>query len=113
MFEQPLARIEYTKAELRALVTRPLRTILTGVVSAALGLVAYSWWLDGERFVGTLTATGSLTPTEVLGLVPTTPLTPVVIALAVVCGLVVLVLLGIDQRMTDRFGPNYRDGDRY
>lgn len=108
LFRQPLAMLAFTKQEFLRLVTSPLRTVLTAVVSALVGLAAYSWWLDGARFTETLAATDSLTATAVLGLVPTTPLTPVVVVLAVVFGLVVLVSTRVSHRMESRFGPRQR-----
>jgi hypothetical protein len=108
MFIQPLTQLEFTKQELLRLITSPIRTVLTAIVSAAVGLAAYSWWLDEARFTETLLATDSLTATAVLGLIPMTPLTPAVIVLAVVLGLVVLVSLRVGDRMESRFGPRHR-----
>lgn len=108
LFRQPLAQLAFTKRELWRLVTRPIRTALTAVVSAVVGLAAYSWWLDETRFIETLAATDSLTATALLGLIPTTALTPVVIAVSVVFGLLVLVSMGVSERMESRFGPRHR-----
>ena len=108
LFRQPLTQLAFTKQELWRLVTRPVRTVLTAVVSALVGLAAYSWWLDGARFTETLAATDSLTATAVLGLIPTTPLTPAVVVLSVVFGLLVLVSSRVSQRMESRFGPRHQ-----
>jgi hypothetical protein len=108
LFVQPLTQLAFTKQELWRLVTRPIKTVLTAVVSAVVGLAAYSWWLDGARFTETLVATDSLTATAVFGLVPTTALTPVVVTLAVVFGLLVLVSMRGSQRMESQFGPRHR-----
>lgn len=108
LFVQPLTQLAFTKQELWRLFTRPIKTMLTAVVSALVGLAVYSWWLDGARFTETLVATDSLTATAALGLVPTTAFTPVVIALSVVFGLFVLVSMRVRQRMESRFGPRHR-----
>jgi hypothetical protein len=108
LFRQPLTQLAFTKQELWRLVTSPIKTALTAVVSALVGLAAYSWWLDGARFTETLAATDSLTAAAVLGLIPTTPLTPVVVGLAVAFGLVVLVSVRVSDRMEARFGPRHR-----
>jgi hypothetical protein len=108
LFRQPLAQLAFTKQELWGLVTRPLRTVLTAVVSAAVGLAAYAWWLDEARVLATLTATEGPTAAAVLRLIPTTPFTPVVVGLAVALGLVVLVSVRVGDRMEARFGPRHR-----
>jgi hypothetical protein len=113
VFERPAARLEFTKIELRRLVTAPLWTVVTVMVSAVLGLALYSRWLNGPRFTETLLASGSLTATDVLGLVPVAPLTPVVVVLAVVIGLAALVSVRVGSRMEDRFGPDINRGIDY
>jgi hypothetical protein len=103
-----LTQLSFTKQELWRLITRPIRTVLTAIVSALVGLAAYSWWLDEARFMETLATTDSLTATAVFELIPMTPLTPVVAVLAVVFGLAVLVSLRVGERMESRFGPRHR-----
>lgn len=107
LFERPRARLTFTKAELRRLITDPVWTVVTAVVSGILGLALYAVYLNEQQVVNTLTGSDPLAVADVVALVPMAPLTPVVVFLAVGIGLGTLVAIRVDRRMEERFGPDF------